>query len=346
MVNIKNIYYMLSYAFTVLNKKGYQKLATEQFENIFDLYSAILIKGISSQLNSGLHHEYLEQTDSLKVVRGKVDVKNSIQGLGVLSQRINCIYDEFSLNTYRNKILKTTMKCLIKTDISRKNKIKLRKLLVHFNNVDTLDYRNIQWYHSFDRNNQTYKMLISICYLIFQGVIQTESKGQNDLMVFVDEQQISRLYEKFILEYYKKEFPELVVTSSNIQWSLDNDDNVNMLPVMRSDIMLRYKDKCLIIDAKFYKNTLNNYYDTKKIHSTNLYQIFTYVKNQQLNLKKKAIQVSGMLLYAKTDENIALNDKFHMSGSQIIIKTLDLNCDFNIIKKQLNGIVNDIFLLK
>ncbi|HDJ3836292.1 TPA: 5-methylcytosine-specific restriction endonuclease system specificity protein McrC, partial [Staphylococcus aureus] len=99
---------------------------------------------------------------------------------------------------------------------------------------------------SFDRNNQTYKMLISICYLIFQGVIQTESKGQNDLMVFVDEQQISRLYEKFILEYYKKEFPELVVTSSNIQWSLDNDDNVNMLPVMRSDIMLRYKDKCLI----------------------------------------------------------------------------------------------------
>ncbi|HCX9292865.1 restriction endonuclease, partial [Staphylococcus aureus] len=27
MINIKNIYYMLSYAFTVLNKKGYQKLA-------------------------------------------------------------------------------------------------------------------------------------------------------------------------------------------------------------------------------------------------------------------------------------------------------------------------------
>ncbi|HCZ6521216.1 TPA: restriction endonuclease, partial [Staphylococcus aureus] len=25
MINIKNIYYMLSYAFTVLNKKGYQK---------------------------------------------------------------------------------------------------------------------------------------------------------------------------------------------------------------------------------------------------------------------------------------------------------------------------------
>ena len=35
---------MLSYAFTVLNKR-LSKLATEQFENMLDLYSAILIKG-------------------------------------------------------------------------------------------------------------------------------------------------------------------------------------------------------------------------------------------------------------------------------------------------------------
>ncbi len=39
-----------------------------------------------------------------------------------------------------------------------------------------------------------------------------------------------------------------------------------------------------------------------------------------------------MLLYAKTDENIDLNNKFHTQGS-IIIKTLDLNSDFTIIKK-------------
>lgn len=110
-----------------------------------------------------------------------------------------------------NKILKTTMRCLIKTDISRKNKIKIRKLLIHFNNVDTLDYRNIQWHHLFDRNNQMYKMLISICSLIFQGVIQTENRGQNNLMAFVDEQQISRLYEKFVLEYYKKNFQSLLL---------------------------------------------------------------------------------------------------------------------------------------
>lgn len=343
MINIQNIYYMLSYAFTVLNKKGYQNLATEQFENMLDLYSAILIKGISSQLKSGLHHEYVEHNDSLKVVRGKVNVTNSIQNLDILNQRINCTYDEFSMNTYMNKILKTTMQILIKTDISKKHKKGLRNLLIHFSGVNTLDFRTIQWQLPFNRNNHTYKMLISICYLIHQGVIQTESNGNKQLMTFEDEQQMAHLYEKFILEYFKKEFPKLNVTASHIPWALDNNKNVNLLPIMKSDIMISYKDKCLIIDAKYYKKTLSNYYDSKKIHSANLYQIFTYVKNHELNLKDKGIKVSGMLLYARTDEEFIPNNTFYMSGNEINVRTLDLNCDFASISHQLNEIVSEIF---
>ncbi len=47
---IKNIYYMLSYAFTTLNQGGYEDVATEEFENIHNLFAAILAKGISRQL--------------------------------------------------------------------------------------------------------------------------------------------------------------------------------------------------------------------------------------------------------------------------------------------------------
>lgn len=343
MINIKNIYYMLSYAFTILNKKGYQKLATEQFENILDLYSAILIKGISSQLKSGLHHEYVEHDDSLKVVRGKVNVTNSIRNLDILNQRINCTYDEFSMNTYMNKILKTTMELIIKTDISKKHKKEIQNLLIHFSRVDTLNTNAIQWQLPFNRNNHTYKMLISICYLIQQGIIQSESKGSKQLMTFEDEQQMARLYEKFILEYYKKEFPQLTVTASHIPWAIDHNENLNLLPIMKSDIMISYKNKCLIIDAKYYKNQLSNYYDTRKIHSANLYQIFTYVKNQELYLKDKGTKVSGMLLYAGTDEGYILNNSFCMSGNYINVRTLDLNCDFASISRQLNEIVKEIF---
>lgn len=46
MIPILNVYYMLSYAFQVLNEQGYQKVAAEEFENMGELCAAILIKGV------------------------------------------------------------------------------------------------------------------------------------------------------------------------------------------------------------------------------------------------------------------------------------------------------------
>lgn len=50
-----------------------------------------------------------------------------------------------------------------------------------------------------------------------------------------------------------------------------------------------------------------------------------------------------MLLYAKTDEEIHPNNVYQMSGNKISVKTLDLNCDFNMIKEQLDSIAFEHF---
>lgn len=329
---------MLSYAFTVLKKNGFQNLDTERFENSADLYSAILIKGITNQLKRGLHHEYKEQNNDLSTIRGKIDITDSIKNLDLVNKRLSCVYDEFSNNTYMNQIIKTTILLLIKADISKERKKKLKKLLLFFQKVDTLNKKNIIWKLQFHRNNQVYKMLISICYLVNEGLIQTNSDGSNQFMDFLDEQRMSHLYEKFILGYFKKEFPQLAVSSSYIPWAVD-DGIREMLPAMKSDIMISDKNSCLIIDAKYYSKTLQSYYDVSKIHSANLYQIFTYVKNQNMHFQNQPINVSGLLLYAKTDENLVPNNTFQLSGNQISVDTLNLNCDFSEIANQLNLII-------
>ena len=65
MIPIKNLYYMLSYAFQLLNEQGYKNLATEEFKNAGDLCAAILIRGISYQLKRGLGREYISETDTI-----------------------------------------------------------------------------------------------------------------------------------------------------------------------------------------------------------------------------------------------------------------------------------------
>ena len=110
---------------------------------------------------------------------------------------------------------------------------------------------------------------------------------------------------------------------------------------MQTDVMLTYKEKVLIIDAKYYTHTTQLRYDTHKLHSGNLYQIFTYVKNKEFELRNYEHTVSGMLLYAQTDEDIIPNNTYHMSGNQISVLALDLNQDFSKISRTLDDIAKN-----
>lgn len=231
------------------------------------------------------------------------------------------------------------MDVLLRSNISKERKKQLRKLLIYFSEVEPLSRESINWKLQFNRNNQTYQMLISVCYLILKGLLQTTSDGSTKLMDFLDEQRMCRLYEKFILEYYKKEHPEIKVSASQIPWDTD-DGYREMLPVMQSDIMLKKDEKTLVIDAKYYAHTTQKQYDVNTLHSGNLYQIFTYVKNLDT---ENTGNVAGMLLYARTDELVLPNNDYRMSGNAISVKTLDLDCDFSEIRKQLDNIVHSYF---
>ncbi len=69
MIPIRNIYYMLSYAFRVLNEQGYKSIETEQFNNVGDLCAAILAKGVSLQIKRGIGREYLEVSEEISSLR-------------------------------------------------------------------------------------------------------------------------------------------------------------------------------------------------------------------------------------------------------------------------------------
>ena len=217
------------------------------------------------QLKRGLGKEYIPQTEALSSLRGKIDITESIKTQSLLRKQLICIYDDFTVNSYLNRILKTTM-VLLHADVSKVRKKAIRKLMIYFADVDVLDVHNINWNIRYDRNNQSYRMLISICYLVVKGLLQTNTDGSTRLMVFIDEQRMCRLYEKFILEYYRKEHPEITARASQIPWQLD-DGFSDMLPVMQSDITLSEGNRTLIIDAKYYAHNTQTQYDVHTLHS-------------------------------------------------------------------------------
>lgn len=341
---INNIYHMLSYAFQTLNQETYDDVAVESFDEMYNLLAAILAKGIGLQLKQGLYREYISRQEELPVMRGKINIPGTIKNKLARERVLTCEFDELSENNMLNQILKTTVMLLLRNGkVQTKYKDDLKKKMLYFSNVDIIEPTEIKWSSiCFQRNNQTYRMLVSICQLIIEGMLITTDKGDYRLASFLDEQRTCRLYEKFILEYYRKHYPELTVSASQILWSLD-DGVGTMLPVMQSDIHLQRGNTVLIIDAKYYSHTTQVQFDNHTLHSNNLYQIFTYVKNRSYQFGEEENSVSGMLLYAKTEEEIQPDNVYQMHGSQISVKTLDLNLPFAEIASQMDRIVETHF---
>ena len=100
--------------------------------------------------------QYITKEEPLASPRGKLEIGESIKTQVLRKKQLVCAYDEFSVNAYTNRIIKTTMAVLLRADISKTRKKEIRKLLVFFDGVDTLDAHNINWNIQYDRNNQTY----------------------------------------------------------------------------------------------------------------------------------------------------------------------------------------------
>lgn len=342
---IKNIYYMLSYAFQILKHTNYESVAAEDFEEVQDLFAAILAKGVAKQLKQGLYKEYVTEHETLSVMRGKLDMAETIRNRIQRKQKLACEFDELSENNLFNQILKTTMHYLVRDKgVSSEHKIALRKLLVFFDRVALLEPSLIEW-HSlrYQRNNRNYQMLLNICYFVMVGMLQTTESGDYKMAAFSDEQ-MAKVYEKFILEYYRYHHRYLSeAKAAKVKWNLDDQNDeamIRFLPDMQTDIFIKLDEKILILDAKYYGKTLQRRMEKATLHSSNIYQIYTYVKNQD---RDSTGNVSGMLVYAKTQEDITPDCLVNIGGNQIGATTLDLNCDFKEIAAQLDEIAERFF---
>lgn len=177
---INNIYHMLSYAFQILTQDTYDDVAIESFDEMYDLLAAILAKGIGIQLKQGLYREYINRQEELSVLRGKINMSGMIKNQLVHKRVLTCDFDDLSENNLFNQIIKTTVSLLLRNDtVKSKYKDDLKKKMLFFSNIDFLEPTSIRWSSiRFQRNNQTYRMLISICQLILEGMLMTTDTGE------------------------------------------------------------------------------------------------------------------------------------------------------------------------
>lgn len=293
-----------------------------------------------------MYKEYLTYEDNLSQVKGKILVNETIKNRIIRSNKIFVSFDELSVNNLLNQVIKCAIYTLLKSNkLDNQIRKELKGIIIFFDDVDLIEPSSINWKNiRYNRINSHYKMLVYISEMIINSLLLSTEKGEYLFNNFIDEERLFSLYEKFIFSYFKTNFKDIEVTGEEIYWAID-DDFSDYLPKMKTDITLKYKNKVLIIDAKYYSSIFQSRYDKNTYHSGNMYQIFSYVNNYKFTHENEDIDVSGMLLYAKTNDVDDINNTYSMHGNKISVRTLDLNQEFDGIEKDLNDIVHKYFCI-
>lgn len=337
---IRNVYVMLAYAFRAVQKVGTDRIAVEEFDHLHDLLAEILALGTGTQVKRGLHRDYLSRREDLATVRGRIDVTRTIGARTLTRGRLVCEFDEYEIDTPHNQALKSVIVLLVRHgEVSAQRKDALRRVLAYLDAVTLIAPTSIRWsaltYH---RSNASYRLLLGVCELIVRGLLPTESAGGTQLSAWISDDTMSTLYERFLREYYAFHHPELSPGAPIIPWDLDPSGHLSgQLPEMRTDVTLRRAGRTLIVDAKYYGRTLQEGRGGKlTIHSANLYQILTYVKNEDSG---RDGSVSGLLLYARTNAEEQPELDVVIQGNRIGAQALDLNQPWGSIAAHLEGLL-------
>ena len=327
-IPIRNLYYLLCYSWDNLEQGELVDVSRCPTTELVDLFALVLCTGINHLARRGLEQGYEQHVDELTSPRGKIDALGSARRFLVLHGRAVCQYDELTVNTPSNQILKGTLSLLSRSpDLNARLRADVERVLRSLEGISAIrlspgNFGRVQL-HS---NTRFYRFLLNVCELVVRHAIVSQDAGAVRFRDFLrDERTMARVFEQFLFNFIMRHGAGLSVKRDRITWNAHSstDPELSMLPSMNTDISVYRPGLRLIIDAKYYGSSVSVYRDTTRYHSANLYQLMSYLSNASFD---GVARTQGMLIYPRVDRT--LRDKYVIQGYPVTIATVDLNRDW------------------
>lgn len=339
MIPIRNVYYMLAYAWNHLQESRTIDLSGIDAETPEDLLAIVLARGTLRLLKRGVDRDYLNREQALRSVRGKIHVSATVTRALRTRGEVACRFDELSEDVLANRIIAATLRALLRVD-SMSSCVRREVELVsgRFPRLSPLritatDFTGVVIH----RNNRVYRFLLDVCRLIHDNLISDQSAtGALRFRDFRDDEAtMHKLFEDFVRNFFKIEQTEFKVHSPRIPWDVtDSDEHSSLyLPAMWTDVVLEGPEAVKVIDTKYYSNPLSNRYESQKVHSGNLYQIYSYVMNCLRSRLFERRHVEGVLLYASIGRPFVV--RYSISDVPFMACSIDLAAPWQEISQSL-----------
>jgi len=337
-IPVQNLYYLLCYAWDSLEERDKLDVGEESSPDILDLLARVLVSGLSYCVKRGFDRNYVQKTEVMAGLRGRVDFSATIKRNGFSRGELTCVLDDFTPDVLHNRIIKATLVRLLGCDIPQPLKVKLhanRLLLAEVSDirVTSSDFRRVILH----RNNSFYRFLLNVCALIHRNTLpKPDGTGFSFSEFTGSNSEMGLLFEAFIRNFINIE-TKLQATKERIRWNWHAADteSYQLLPTMETDVSVRGGSRKLVIECKFAVISAPNAYDAQKLRREHLFQLHAYLSN--LPDTAENADCRGILLYPSIDVNLCY--KYASSRKAVEVRTLNLNQDWQQIRADILALV-------
>ena len=275
--------------------------------SILEIFINLFIEEVQRIIEKGLLYNYIDRNENINVFKGKLDINNHIKYNFSHKEKFFMKFDEFSISSLENSIIKLTIQKLKKISVNSKNKDNLNKISHHFENVRLLS-NSIESlkYITFDRTNSYYKNAIQYAKIFLNNQsssIFTTANGEVATILFPMETIFENYITNKLINIVKEKFyNELTVKVQDDSCSvfstvtLNNTEIDNMFKV-KPDIVIKNKNtkEIFILDTKW--KILDKLDSKFKISTDDIYQMLSYVKIYNDRYKNSHTCEKAYLIY-------------------------------------------------
>lgn len=349
-IPIRNLYYILCYAWNLAEQRDKLKVDAEHCDTYPDLFAKLLVAGCERMFRYGMYHEYVDVEEERYGVKGKLNIALSLKMGHWREGRLHCTHDEYSLDVLLNQIINASLRRLLAyKGLDPVNHNAVKSVYLHFPSVTEIELTQEAFNKvSINHNNRFYGLLIHICQLIYESLLPDQhTKGRYRFLDFSTDK-MNRIFENFLLNFYKKEcqqeYPN--VDRSHIDFQLYPVDELtgDHLPTMETDVTMTNKNanRKIILDAKYYVETLVKRFEEgskETIRREHISQVMSYVLNQEDSTLPYTYETNGILVYPQTKAPLCDTYRYRNTHHHLRVCTVNLDEDWQEIDKRLREII-------
>ncbi|UDF30660.1 UNVERIFIED_ORG: McrC family protein [Roseateles sp. XES5] len=274
----RRLVHMLATALDLKIDSGQITTLEWQRETLLEILIRLFSEKLVDAVRLGMPRRYVEHTEDLPVLRGRLDLTRQFTLLAAEPSRLACRYDALTVDIALNRIMKAAIVRLARISRAADNQRRLRELAFAYADIESVQISALRWDEVvLDRTNSRWRELFNLARLLLGERFQTSSAGGSDGFSLLFE--MNTLFEEYVARMLKRSFADTdirVVSQGGRLYCLETVDGRGLFQT-RPDILLKRGDEVVqVIDTK-WKRIAARMDDRKQgVSQGDVYQMMAY----------------------------------------------------------------------